>query len=198
MQTIYLVRHGETEWNRAGRMQGRRDSPLTPHGEEQARRVGALLRDLIPTLDACAMVVSPSGRAVQTATIIAHSLGIDPARFAPDPMVQEFAWGEWESMTHAEIAAAAGQDVWQRFLADRWTEATPAGECYADVAERARQWLTAVAEVPELLLVSHGGFGRVLRGLYLGLSPTETLAQPVPQDAVFRLSDGVVSRFDAS
>ena len=59
MQTIYLVRHGETEFNRAGRMQGQQDSPLTALGRDQVRRVGRLLRELIPAPDDCAMVVSP-------------------------------------------------------------------------------------------------------------------------------------------
>ena len=195
MQTIYLVRHGETEWNRAGRMQGWRNSPLTPLGEDQARRVGLLLRDLIAEPDGCAMVVSPLGRAMQTAAIISEMMDIDSARFGADPLVQEICWGAWQGMSHSEIAAA-DPDRWRRFLANRWTDAPPAGESYAQLADRARQWLASVADLPTILLVSHGGFGRILRGRYMRLAPDETLALPEPQDAVFRLTQGVVSRLD--
>ena len=196
MQTIYLVRHGETEWNRAGRMQGWLNSPLTPLGEDQARRVGLLLRELITDIDGCAMVVSPLGRTLQTAAIIAEAMEIDGARFSADPMVREICWGDWQGLLHSEIADADPEN-WRRFQANRWTDAPPAGESYAEMTERARQWLASVADLPTILLVSHGGFGRILRGHHLRLGPDETLAQPEPQDAVFRLCQGVVSQLDA-
>lgn len=196
MQTIYLVRHGETEWNRAGRMQGWRDSPLTPRGEDQARRVGRLLRELIAEPECCAMVVSPLGRTMQTAAIIAEEMDIDGARFDADPLVREICWGAWQGMRHSDIAAA-DPERWRRFRSNRWTDAPPAGESYAQLADRARQWLAAVADLATVLVVSHGGFGRILRGHYLRLAPDETLALSEPQDSVFRLTQGVVSRLDA-
>lgn len=196
MQTIYLVRHGETEWNRAGRMQGRQDSPLTAQGRDQARRVGTLLRELIGDPDGCIKLVSPLGRTAQTAAIIAEAMGIDRTGFGVEPLVQEIAWGDWEGRTLEEIAAT-DPEGWRRFQADRWSQAPPAGESYADLAERARRWLDSVADLTTVLLVSHGGFGRVLRGHYLRLPPDDVRAQAVPQDAVFRLTQGVVSRIDA-
>jgi len=196
MQTIYLVRHGETEWNRAGRMQGWLDSPLTALGEDQARQVGLLLRELITDIDGCALVVSPLGRTMQTAAIIAEAMDIDRARFNADPLVREICWGDWQGLYQSEIAAA-DPDRWRRFQANRWTDTPPAGESYAEMTGRARQWLNSVADHPTILLVSHGGFGRTLRGHYLGLGPDETLALPEPQDAVFRLCQGVVSQLDA-
>lgn len=196
MQTIYLVRHGETEFNRAGRMQGQQDSPLTDLGRDQVRRVGMLLRELIPDPDGCAMVVSPLGRTAHAATIIAQAMGIEIDRFAIDPLVQEVGWGKWEGFNRAEIAAA-DPDGWRNFETNRWTAAPPAGESYADLTDRARQWLASIDDLATVLLVSHGGFGRVLRGHYLRLPPEDTMALPVPQDAVFRLTQGVVSRLDA-
>lgn len=196
MNTVYLVRHGETEWNRDRRMQGRRDSPLTTLGQQQARQVGRLLRTLITDPVDCVMVTSPLGRTRQTAALIAAEMGIDVARFALDPQVQEVGWGDWEGMTHAEIAAAV-PEAWQHFQADRWRVAPPGGESYAELADRARQWLATTKHHETVLLISHGGFSRVLRGHYLSLPPDETLAQLVPQDAVFRLSQGVATRIDA-
>ena len=73
---IYLVRHGETEWNRIGRMQGHLDAPLTMRGEAQARAVGETLCEL--GVDGFHMVASPLGRTRATAAIIAQALGRDP------------------------------------------------------------------------------------------------------------------------
>ncbi len=196
MQTIYLVRHGETEWNRAGRMQGWRDSPLTALGEDQARGVGRVLRTLVPEPERCAMVVSPLGRTARTAALIADAMGIDADRFVAEPLVREIGWGDWEGLTHDEIAAT-DLDRWKRFQADRWGLAPPAGESYGALSERARRWLATVEALETVLLVSHGAFGRVLRGRHLRLGPDDTMALPIPQDAVFRLSQGTVSRIDA-
>ena len=197
MQTIYLVRHGETEWNRAGRMQGHLDSPLTERGRDQARRIGLLLRDLITEPETCTMVVSPLGRARQTAGIIAEAMGVPSERFAVDPLAREVTWGDWNGLTREEIIAA-DPEHWRRFREDHWQVAAPAGESWAEMSERARQWLGDAGKADgTILLVSHGAFGRALRGRYLGLGPEETMALAEPQDAVFRLSRGTVSQFDA-
>ncbi len=198
MLTIYLVRHGETEWNRAGRMQGLLDSPLTDRGRDQARRVGLLLRELIDEPEACTMVVSPLGRARQTAGIIAGSMAIPADRFAVDPRAREVSWGDWNGLTREEIIAA-NPAHWRRFQDEHWTVAPPSGESWAEMSGRAGRWLAeAEAGRGHLLLVSHGAFGRALRGRYLGLGPSDTMALAEPQDAVFRLSQGTVSQFDAA
>ena len=67
---IYLVRHGETEWNAQGRFQGCLDSPLTPNGREQARQIGMLLARVLEGYRGVTMHVSPLGRACETAEII--------------------------------------------------------------------------------------------------------------------------------
>src|SRR3954452_15944987 len=71
--TVLLVRHGETEWNRARRYQGWLDSPLTPEGIAQARAIGRRLR-LLPEAANAAILASPLGRARHTAEIIAEAL----------------------------------------------------------------------------------------------------------------------------
>lgn len=196
MQTIFLVRHGETEWNRAGRMQGELDSPLTERGRDQARRVGLLLRALIDDPAACSMVVSPLGRARRTAGIIAEAIRIPADRFAVEPLVREVTWGAWNGKTREEIIAG-DPEHWRRFRERHWTVAAPGGESWAEMSERARQWLDRVSALQTVLLVSHGAFGRAVRGRYLAATPGETMALPEPQDAVFRLSQGVASRIDA-
>src|SRR5207302_1635486 len=100
---IYLVRHGETEWNRARRYQGWSDSPLTEQGLTQAAAIGRLLCGL-PEAKSAGLVASPIGRARRTAEIIRERLGhTAPLRF--DDRLRELSFGSWDGFTRAEIAA---------------------------------------------------------------------------------------------
>ena len=74
MSVLYLVRHGQSEWNRIGRIQGRSESPLTEIGRQQAAALGRLLRATLPD-PGIDIVASPLSRAFETATIIAAELG---------------------------------------------------------------------------------------------------------------------------
>ncbi len=194
--TIYLVRHGETEWNREGRMQGHLDSPLTALGEDQARRVGGMLAELVPDPAQHIVTVSPLGRTRHTAAIVCESLGRDPAGCRIDDMVKEITLGEWDGMTRDEIDAADGE-TWRRYLGDHWNSVPPGGESYAMMAERAQRWLATAATGPNQIVVSHGAFGRVLRGVYTGLDSGRILAQEEPQDSIFRLFGGSIARIQA-
>ena len=102
---IYLVLHGETEWNRQRRFQGRLDSPLTPYGLEQARRVGSTLGRLIKDPAMCRLMSSPLGRARQTAEIICAALGVSSVQLALDPRLMEIDLGSWAGLTRAEVEA---------------------------------------------------------------------------------------------
>ncbi|MCH7555480.1 MAG: histidine phosphatase family protein [Proteobacteria bacterium] len=191
---IYLVRHGETEWNRAGRMQGHLDAPLTLRGEAQARAVGATLRDL--GVDGFPLVASPLGRTRATAAIIARVLGLDPGSVTTDTRLMEMTWGAWDGLTQAEIEARDPGE-WARRKADHWDYRPPVGgESYAEVALRVADWLAGFAADEPRIVVCHGGAGRVVRGLYGGLSQAETLAQEEPQDAFHLLRDGLIGRID--
>ena len=192
--TIYLIRHGETEWNRAGRMQGQLDSPLTTRGEAQARAVGETLRGL--GVDGFEMVASPLGRTRATAAIVCGALGRDPGAMTTDERLMEMTWGAWDGLTLAEIEARDPGALAQR-KADHWGYRPPGGgESYVMVALRVADWLKGVDPGRSLIVVSHGGAGRVVRGLYGGLNHPETLAQEEPQDAFHSLRDGLVGRID--
>ena len=191
---IYLVRHGETEWNRIGRMQGHLDAPLTSRGEAQARAVGETLRDL--EVDGFDLVASPLGRTRATAAIIARALGRDPEAMTTDERLMEMTWGDWDGLTRAEIEAR-DPDAWARRKAGKWDYCPPGGgESYALVALRVADWLADRNPGLPLIVVSHGGTGRVVRGLYGRLTQAETLAQEEPQGAFHRLIDGQVGRID--
>jgi probable phosphoglycerate mutase len=190
---IYLIRHGQTEFNREGRYQGHCDSPLTALGRDQAGRVGVLLAELID--DVSCFSCSPLGRAVQTARIVQAAVGLpDPTL---DARLAEISLGSWDGLTDEEIATAS-PDV---HIASRYEMffSSPDGEGYAAIAARLQSWLDeTLADGRPHLAVSHGVAGQVLRGLYLGLERESQARLAVPQDAVFRLDDGVVTRIDAA
>ena len=191
---IYLVRHGETEWNRIGRMQGQLDAPLTTRGEAQARAVGETLGEL--GVDGFDLVVSPLGRTRATAAIIASTLGRDPETMVADHRLQEMTWGDWDGLTRAEIEAR-DPDAWARREAGKWDYCPPGGgESYAMAAIRVTDWLAEQDPDRPLIVVSHGGTGRVVRGLYTRLTQAETLAQEEPQGAFHLLRDGQIGRID--
>jgi broad specificity phosphatase PhoE len=192
-QVIYFVRHGETTWNRQGRMQGHLDAPLTARGLLEARRDGAALRGHIARDEPYLLVFSPLRRTRETAAIIAEEVG--GSRLAgrhSDDRLKEVSWGAWDGLTFEEIKAR-DPEVWQSRIRDRWNVAPPGGESYRMLCERVAAWLRSVAEQPRLIVVSHGALGRALRGVYLELAPEEVLALDEPQDALIRLADGTAT-----
>ena len=196
---IYLVRHGETEWNRAGRMQGQLDSPLTERGQTQARAVGETLAELTNGANGLALVASPLGRTMATAAVIAQAVGSAGSLGAPDiatdARLMEMSWGEWDGLTHAEIEARNPGELARR-EAGRWDHRPPGGENYATTAPRVAGFLAEVDPNRPLIVVSHGGAGRVIRGLYGKLSRDEMLNLEQPQDAFHLLRDGQIGRID--
>ena len=181
--TIFLVRHGETEWNRARRYQGWSDSPLTERGAAQAEAIGRALRRL-PEAAAAEIVASPLGRARRTAEIIAGCLGdTAPPRF--DARLREISLGAWDGLDRRAIRSLIGA----AFVEFEWYFSTPDGETYDAFAGRIAAWLREIGDGP-VIAVCHGVVTRVLRGLYAGLPRAEALRLPVPQDRIFRLAGG--------
>ena len=183
--TIFLVRHGETEWNRARRYQGWSDSPLTARGIAQAEAIGHRLR-AISEASGAEIVASPIGRARRTAEIIAACLEhTAPLRF--DERLREISLGTWDGLARAEVKSRMGA----AFVEFEWYFRTPDGESYEGFAERIAAWLAEIGDGP-VIAVCHGVVTRVLRGLYGGLPRAEALHLAVPQDRIFRLSGGMI------
>lgn len=182
---IYLIRHGETEWNAEGRFQGGLDSPLTERGIAQAKECGALLAAAADTVDA--MFASPLGRTRQTEAIV-RSFGLYPETLW-EPRLQEVSVGSWDGLTHIDIDAC-----WPGLLDGStpfdWYFRSPDGESFDRAMERVSSWLHDCEGI--VVAISHGLVGRLIRGAYLGLSRNETLTLPVPQDVVWRMSGGRV------
>src|SRR6185369_4547886 len=97
---IFYIRHGETEWNATGRLQGRHDVPLNARGREQALHCGAVLRDLFAR-EGCSpadfdYVSSPLVRATETLELAREALTLPREGYAVDKRLAEIAFGDWE------------------------------------------------------------------------------------------------------
>jgi probable phosphoglycerate mutase len=188
---IYLVRHGQTEFNRARRLQGHVDSPLTDLGVRQAQAVARLLKDLTRGETGWRVISSPLGRARRTAESVGEALG---AKVEEDARLIEVSWGDWDGRLRSELEAAHPE----AFGRSGWAFDAPTGESYEAVCARMADWLESLPPEPErrIVAVSHGVAGRVLRGVYAQMTRDRTVEQDVPQDAVYRLSGGAIARID--
>jgi broad specificity phosphatase PhoE len=192
---LYYVRHGETDWNVEGRLQGRRDTPLNPVGRRQAGVCADILRDLLARDGAApadyAYVASPLQRARQTAEIMRAALGLVPGDYRVDARLSEIGFGEWEGLTFRDVRSRAPQALAARER-DKWGFAPPGGESYAQVAVRMREWYGALDG--NTVVVAHGGTARALI-VVLGIAPpSEAPSIHIGQGIVYRFAKGSMSR----
>lgn len=186
---VILIRHGQTEWNREGRIQGHGNSTLTELGRTQAAAYGRLLADRFAPLTPFALYRSPAGRCAETTALACAAAGLDAGAFTIDARLKEKGYGRWEGMTRPEIARAGDEDELGAMDADPWDHRPPGGgETLAEVMDRARAWLLGLAPEQPTIVVCHGGTGRTLIRSYLGLDGDATLAIPMRQDVVFHLT----------
>src|SRR5215831_20712764 len=146
--TLYYVRHGETDWNVAGRLQGRRDVPLNALGRTQARHCGDILHGLFEREGRKAAdfdyVSSPLGRARETMELVRPPLGLPADGYQIEPRLAEIAFGDWEGFTIAQLHTRDPQRIAAREH-DKWHFIPPGGESYKMVSERMRGWYDGLA-----------------------------------------------------
>jgi probable phosphoglycerate mutase len=195
---LYYVRHGETDWNRAGRLQGRRDTSLNARGREQAICCGEILRALFArsgqnpaTLD---YVASPLKRARETMEGMREPLGLPPPAYRLDPRLAEMAFGDWEGLTLAEVAMR-DPDAFAARERDKWAFVPPNGESYRQLSERVGEWYESLRR--DSVVAAHGGTARVLM-VRLGIAlPAAAPRLSVEQGAVYVLGPGSMQTFAA-
>ena len=157
MIRLYLIRHGETEWNKARRFQGWTDIQLSAEGEEQARLLGE--RFIKIKIDE--IYASPLKRAVATAKPIAEVQGLD---VITKDNFKEINFGEWEGMTAPEISAKYGKDF-DDFIVAPEKGVFPGDISFDRVTSRIKIGLDEILEGKKdknIVIVSHGGIIRLM------------------------------------
>jgi broad specificity phosphatase PhoE len=182
---IMLLRHGESEGNLAGRMQGRLDYPLTALGREQAARAGEFL--LARGGPFAAVYASPLKRAFETASIVAAQ-GVRPEPVL-DEDLPEIGAGAIEGLNEAEIRERHPQFM-QRSLTETGDFSAYGGESYADVQARVQRCFSRLVArhrhaEERVLLVGHGGF-------HYQLAKT-LLCEPVPRVCILKMGNCTAS-----
>ena len=196
MPVLYYVRHGETDFNSQGRLQGRRDTALNTHGRQQAAECGVLLGDLFVRDHRRAQdfkyVSSPLKRARETMEIVRAMLGLEAHNYEVDARLIEIAYGEWEGLTLHEIETRNASVLSARER-DKWDFAPPGGESYRELADRIGNWYRPLTA--DTVVAAHGGGVRALMAI-LNIVPEEqaTLAQ-IEQGVVYVFADGKMSRY---
>jgi broad specificity phosphatase PhoE len=194
--TIYYIRHGETEWNAVGRLQGVQDIPLNDLGRRQAAGAGRILADLL-TCDgrseaSLAFVASPLGRARQTMELVRGTLRLPLAAYAIDDRLREIGYGQWEGSTLAQ-AQLADPKVFAARQSDKWTVSPPDGESYVSVQARMSDWYNQLAG--DTVAVAHGGTARALM-VALGLETPDSAADlMIEQGAVYVIGEGGLRKY---
>jgi probable phosphoglycerate mutase len=194
--TVYYIRHGETDWNVTGRLQGRHDVPLNARGREQALHCGHLLRDLLirdgRAPDGVDYVSSPLGRARTTLELARESMGLAPNGYAVDERLAEIAFGDWEGCTLAQLRTRDPQRLAAREH-DKFRFVPPNGESYEAVTARMGEWYESLTR--DTIAAAHGG---TARALIAHLRIAQAAAAPlvdIAQGVVYVFAGGTLTRY---
>jgi glucosyl-3-phosphoglycerate phosphatase len=191
---IFIARHGETIFNVVARFQGMEaHTPLTWGGCKQAVRMGEALRRYINDPSALRLIASPSGRALQTLSLICEQISADWHAHETDNRMREIEIGNWEGQYYVDVFENVGDflcaehRLFKLFADD--------GENYEDIAVRLREWIKDQAFDSDMIVISHGMTARVLRGLLQGLPDfgdyQAPIADSVSQGSMVMICDGV-------
>ncbi len=186
-ERVFLVRHGETEWNVEGRRQGQLDSPLTLRGQQHAEAIA----QLASSWSVDVLLSSPLGRAHRTATVIAEHIG--PTVTTCDGLAE---------LHHGSLAGLTNQEIDERFPgllehreSDKYNWQFPGGESYREAALRARRVLERVRDAGYVrpMLVTHEMIGRMLLAALVPFDAEQALAHNLPHGSVAEISPNLGS-----
>ena len=191
LERLFFIRHGETDWNAEGRLQGQQDIGLNARGLRQADAAGRKLLSVLgvkhvrdPRLG---FIASPLSRARRTMELVRSAMRLDPAGYAMEPLLMELSFGKWEGLTWPDVQAASPEAAsWRE--GDKWNFVPPEGESYAMLGDRIAPWLDA--QTGDLVVVSHGGVARVLMAVLGGLTRDRAALAEVWQGRVIVFQNG--------
>ena len=184
---IYVIRHGQTDWNAQRRLQGQKDIPMNATGLEQARQNGITLQGILgDRIDEFDFVASPLGRTRATMEIIRTAMGLPPLAYRTDPRLVEISFGDWEGSTLKELKATQRARVQER-NASKWDFIPPGddAESYEILSWRTGSWLNSVDR--PTVCVTHGGVIRTLFKLMADLPKSTAAEGEIPQDRIVRI-----------
>ncbi len=195
-ERLLLVRHGQTDWNAANRLQGRTDIALNDTGRCQARQNGqrmvAFLSHLNEDLTDWHFVASPLKRTRETMEILREALGLEPEGYELSAQLIELNYGAWEGRTWQDLAREVPELIKDRF-ARPWQMVAPGGgESHDEMRARVVEWMTTLPQ--KTIAVTHTGPLRIVRGVIdTSMSDDEVARQVCPQDQFLNVQpDGFV------
>jgi probable phosphoglycerate mutase len=183
-----MIRHGQTDWNAEGRMQGQKDIGLNDIGRAQAsdngRKLGQILGASAGEFD---FVSSPLQRTRDTMERVRAAMGLPPEGYRLDDRLKELSFGDWEGSTLPELAMVSPERVAER-ARQKWSFIPPGedAESYEILSWRIGAWLTSV-ERPTVC-VSHGGVVRCCFRLIGKIEEEEACEMNIPQDRILKIA----------
>lgn len=181
LKLLYVLRHGQTEWNAQRRMQGRLNSPLTEQGKVQADAHGAVLKRL-GGVDH--LWVSTAGRAQQTAALVNAHL---QAPIEYSDILVERDCGQWAGKTLSDVESEDADGL-QALRDDPYNHRPGGGENLVDLGARIAPLMPKIKQVERAAVISHGVVTKALLQHFLQLSPEEVIRITHPNDLFFRVS----------
>jgi len=190
LTTLILVRHGESEWNRAGRIQGQVNSPLTDLGINQAKATRDYL-SVILLNQQLEIYTSPLDRALQTAEIIAQGIDYPSRKIIIEERLNDFNLGEISGTFGWDKVAEIFPEQAQLRLQDPMRFHPSGGESGVEFDARLRSLLEDLMDDGTLkLMVSHGIVNKFIRGILKNLSGKEMVELGESQNTIYRLEQG--------
>jgi broad specificity phosphatase PhoE len=173
VRELFLIRHGQTAWNAARRLQGWNDNPLDETGRAQVRAMGRYLRahalaEQVGRGERVGLWSSPIARAVESVGLLAQAAGL-PGEAALHAGLREFDLGEWSGALVRDLEA---DPRWQAFLTDPAQVRFPGGEAFVETQRRGRAAAEEILQTSEAaanVVVSHGGLIKSVVLSLLGL-----------------------------
>ncbi|NNE80209.1 MAG: histidine phosphatase family protein [Silicimonas sp.] len=187
---LWILRHGQTQWNLAGRMQGWKDSPLTALGQSQARQQNALLQQADLPRDV-GFHVSPLGRCRATAELALAGLCDAPL---VDDRLKEVSVGMFEGLTLRDVETD-WPGITDTVDGISFHYRAPGGERLDGFRARIDAWLQDLSG--PTVVVTHGMVSREMRGILLGLDAAGAADLPGGQGNIYKVSGGEMTAIEA-
>lgn len=184
---VYVIRHGQTDWNAIRRLQGQKDIPLNDFGRSQAIANGTTLYEILgASAGDFDFVASPLGRTRETMELLRSAMGLDPKAYRTDARLVEVSFGDWEGHTLPELKLTHPEKVRARRAA-KWDFIPPGddAESYEILSWRIGAWLSSVDR--QTVCVCHGGVIRSIFRLVTGMEKHVAAEIEIPQDRILKV-----------